>query len=189
MRNYRFTQHVVAIALGAFSLAVLSTISSCSHKDDVPKRETATIDVPSVPSAAGLRSPDAFTSFSDDTARSQALFGELAKVLMHPRCLNCHPAGDRPMQGERQEPHHPLVVRGDGGKGAPGLRCATCHGERPYENVPGAPKWHLAPREMAWQGRSPADICQQLKDPARNGGLDATALISHMQDDPLVAAG
>ena len=28
------------------------------------------------------------------------LFTELGKVLTHPRCVNCHPAGDRPRQGD-----------------------------------------------------------------------------------------
>jgi hypothetical protein len=52
--------------------------------------------------------------------------------------------------------------------------------------VPGAPGWHLAPRAMAWQGKSPAAICQQIKDPARNGGKSLAALVEHARADALV---
>ncbi|MDC0663437.1 hypothetical protein N6L25_12770 [Marinobacter sp. SS21] len=37
--------------------------------------------------------------------------------------------------------------------------------------------------EFAWFGKSGAEICQQLKDPARNGGRDALGLIEHLRDD------
>jgi hypothetical protein len=52
--------------------------------------------------------------------------------------------------------------------------------------VPGAAKWHLAPKEMAWEGKTLGDICRQIKDPARNGGLSMEALIKHMSEDTLV---
>jgi hypothetical protein len=38
-----------------------------------------------------LRPPAAFGSISDPGERSRAIFAEAAKVLTHPRCLNCHP--------------------------------------------------------------------------------------------------
>jgi hypothetical protein len=47
---------------------------------------------------SNLRPPSAFSSISDPSERSRAIFAEVAKVLTHPRCLNCHPAGDRPTQ-------------------------------------------------------------------------------------------
>ena len=43
-----------------------------------------------------LASVDSFSSIGDEAARSAAIFMELGKVLTHPRCVNCHPAGDRP---------------------------------------------------------------------------------------------
>ena len=52
--------------------------------------------------------------------------------------------------------------------------------------VPGHPKWHLAPASMAWAGKSLGEICRQIKDPARNGGLDMPALLKHMAEDTLV---
>jgi hypothetical protein len=41
-----------------------------------------------------LASPESFDAIADTAARSAALFTEVGKVLTHPRCVNCHPAGD-----------------------------------------------------------------------------------------------
>lgn len=140
------------------------------------------------PSRDSLRPPSAFAGISDPRARSVALFEEAGKVITHPRCVNCHPAGDRPKQSDRGQPHQPMVVRGADGHGAPGLNCNTCHHAANYDpaKVPGHPQWHLAPLAMAWEGRSLGQICEQIKDPARNGGKDMQALLHHMSDDTLV---
>ena len=53
--------------------------------------------------------------------RAVALFEEAGKVIMSPRCMNCHPATERPTQTNKMTPHQPLVVRGEGGMGAAGL--------------------------------------------------------------------
>jgi len=141
--------------------------------------------------AAALQPVSAFAGIADRKARSLALFSEAGKVLQHPRCLNCHPATQRPTQTEAMRPHMPLVVRGDGGMGAPGMRCITCHHDRNVDSagVPGNPKWSLAPAEMAWAGKSLGDICRQLKDPKRNGGKTMDAMIDHMAHDELVGWG
>ena len=53
--------------------------------------------------------------------------------------------------------------------------------------VPGAKHWQLAPLSMQWQGLKPAELCRQLKDPARNGNRRTAAqLIKHMATEPLV---
>ena len=116
------------------------------------------------------------------------MFKEAGKVIQHPRCVNCHPIGERPLQ-RAGEPHQPHVVRGEDGHGAPGLPCASCHGESHFRTVPGNPEWHLAPAEMAWEGKSLAAICGQIQDPERNGGKDMEALLEHMESDALVAYG
>lgn len=141
--------------------------------------------------SAPLRPAASFAGIADARERSLALFTEAGKVLLHPRCVNCHPAGDRPLQGERLRAHQPLVVRGADGHGAPGMRCETCHGAANFDpgRVPGHPQWHLAPIEMAWQSKSLGEICAQIKDPARNGGKDMAALIHHMAEDSLVGWG
>ena len=144
------------------------------------------------PAAAdGLRPVSAFAGISDPARRSAALFEEAGKVILNPRCVNCHPAGNRPLQGDDSHPHQPLVVRGEGNVGVPGLACATCHGAANYDavGVPGNPKWALAPTEMAWAGRSLAAICTQIKDPNRNGGRTMAEIVEHMGHDDLVGWG
>ncbi len=139
----------------------------------------------------GLRPASAFSVLADQQARSIALFQEAGKVLLHPRCVNCHPAGDRPLQTDAMRPHQPFVVRGEADIGAPGMMCGTCHHQANYDpaGVPGHPQWHLAPIEMAWEGKSLGEICEQIKDPERNGGKDMAALIHHMAEDSLVGWG
>ncbi len=142
------------------------------------------------PMATSLRPVSDFASITDQRARSLALFGEVGKVLQHPRCLNCHPAGETPTQTDAMRLHSPLVVRGDG-LGATALRCTACHHEENFDpaRVPGNPKWALAPIEMAWQGKTLGQICAQLKDRRRNGGKDMAAMEEHMAKDELVGWG
>jgi len=135
-----------------------------------------------------LASPESFAAIADTDARSAAMFTELGKVLTHPRCVNCHPAGDRPRQGDERRLHQPPVARGVDGHGTETMRCSICHQNANFEpgRVPGHPEWHLAPREMAWEGKTVAEICDQIKDPARNGGRKVEDLIHHIGTDTLV---
>jgi hypothetical protein len=136
----------------------------------------------------GLASVESFSSIGDEAARSAAIFTELGKVLTHPRCLNCHPAGDRPRQGDMARLHQPPVERGADGFGLPAMRCPICHLQANFDPaaMPGNPNWHLAPREMGWEGRTLGEICAQIKDPARNGNRSVDALIEHIGEDHLV---
>jgi hypothetical protein len=138
-----------------------------------------------------LRAVADFDVIGDRTARSRALFAEMSRVITHPRCVNCHPAGDSPHQRLAMEPHDPPVVRGPADRGVVGMECAGCHQDRnqPHTRVPGAPEWHLAPIAMAWEGKTVAAICAQLKDPARNGGKTLAQIVEHTEHDPLVAWG
>jgi hypothetical protein len=141
--------------------------------------------------AEELRPVSSFAGITDTQSRSIALFQEAGKVLQHPRCVNCHPAGERPFQGDQMRPHEPLVVRGKDGHGAPGMACTTCHSGTNFDpaRVPGDPHWHLAPASMAWEGKSLGYICNQLKDPARNGNRDIAAILKHAATDSLVKWG
>ncbi len=56
-----------------------------------------------------LATPERFSGIADTATRSAALFTELGKVLTSPRCVNCHPASDRPRQGDDSHPHQPPV--------------------------------------------------------------------------------
>jgi hypothetical protein len=145
-----------------------------------------------------LRAPSDFANIQDTAARSKALFNEGAKVITSPRCMNCHPAGNHPLQGDDKHVHEPPVERGPDGSGVAGNTCAGCHNERnftlptpasSYKSIPGHSRWGLAPIEMAWEGKSAGEICTQLKDKARNGGRDLALLHEHMAKDDLVAWG
>lgn len=170
------------LGMGAFLLGMLAIASLRPHARALP---------PAAAKANDLRAPAAFENISDRAERSRALFSEAGKVLQNPRCLNCHPAGDQPSQGDALTPHLPAVVRGPDGHGAIGLRCDTCHQTANYapSGVPGHPKWAVAPIEMAWQGRSLGAICAQLKDPAKNGGKSLAQIQDHMAHDTLVGWG
>jgi hypothetical protein len=135
-----------------------------------------------------LATPESFAAIGDPAARSAALFTELGKVLTHPRCVNCHPAGDRPRQTDVSRLHQPPVQRGPDGLGLPAMRCPICHQQANFDpgRVPGNPIWHLAPREMAWEGKTLGEICAQIKDPARNGNRSLEALVEHIGTDDLV---
>jgi hypothetical protein len=154
--------------------------------------------IPQAQEQSRLRPVSAFESITDTSARSVALFEEAGKVLLHPRCVNCHPAGDRPLQGMAMRPHEPPVFRGDADFGKVGMTCNTCHGPDnvalagqadDIRSIPGNPAWRLAPIEMAWHGKSLGEICAQLKDPARNGGKDLDQIVEHMAHDELVGWG
>ena len=143
---------------------------------------------------SALRPASSFTSISGSQARAAALFTEAGKVLQHPRCVNCHPRTDRPLQGDAMQVHQPPVVRGKGGHGAVAMQCSTCHGTKNFAatqtvTVPGHENWHLAPISMAWEGRSLREICLQLKDPKRNGGKSMKQMVEHMAHDSLVGWG
>lgn len=138
-----------------------------------------------------LEPASTFEEIENERQRSLAFFLEAGKVITHPRCVNCHPAGDSPLQGEHGEPHQPFVVRGADDHGAPGMRCQTCHGEENFDpgNVPGHDPWHLAPIETAWEGKTLGEICRQLKDPERNGDRTLDEIVDHMANDGLVGWG
>ncbi len=145
-----------------------------------------------------LRSAESFQSISDERARSVALFVEAGKVIQHPRCVNCHPATERPLQGMTMHPHQPPVFRGEGGMGLVGMQCNACHSEQntpvigqadTLKSIPGNPAWHLAPIEMAWEGKTLGQICVQLKDPKRNGDKTMEEIVEHMAHDDLVGWG
>lgn len=143
-----------------------------------------------------LQDVGSFASIGDASRRSAALFAEAGKVLQHPRCLNCHPPTRRPTQGETLRTHMPPIFAGGGegaGAGLPGLPCTTCHraSNTPtlsagIVSVPGAEHWSLAPASMAWQGKSLKEICEQIKDPARNGGRSLAQIRTHLAEDHLV---
>ncbi len=128
-----------------------------------------------------------------DSIESVAAFMEVYKVLMSPRCMNCHPSGDVPLQGDDSQLHNSLPKRGKDGKGIYAMKCSNCHQSTNLEGLhkpPGHPNWHLPPAnmKMVFQGRTPSQLAKQLVNPKTNGNKSLQQLIKHA-DDGLVKAG
>jgi len=129
----------------------------------------------------------------NDSVASVKAFMQVYKVLTSSRCMNCHPSGDVPLQGDDSHLHSMLPRRGKEGKGVFAMKCSNCH--QP-ENVPGLhtppgnPDWHLPPAnmKMVFQGKTPAQLAKQLVNPKTNGNKTLQQLIEHA-DDSLVKAG
>jgi hypothetical protein len=129
-----------------------------------------------------------------DAASSREAFLQVYKVFTSPRCQNCHPSGDSPLQGDDSHPHLQNVKRGKDGRGVYGMRCDTCHQTTNLAGdhmPPGNPKWSLPAPEhkMVFVGRTPAELCRQLKDPKQTAGRSLAQLLEHVSTDDLVGWG
>ena len=119
------------------------------------------------------------------------MFTEIAKVLTHPRCMNCHPAGAisaaglgssrayaagvARRRGLRRDRHHLL--------GLSPRRELRSHRGRHLQKHPRPSA--LGPR-AAVDGvarKIDGDICRQVKDVRRNGGRDLALLQEHIAKD------
>ena len=123
-----------------------------------------------------------------DDAKAKGAFLESYKVFSSARCINCHPSGDQPLQGENFQPHAFLVERGASGKGFAALSCNTCHQEKNASGMhapPGAEDWHLPPPEMkmTFENKSAKELCEQLKNPKMNGGRNLKEVANHLDTE------
>lgn len=128
-----------------------------------------------------------------DSLASVRAFAKVYKVLMSPRCMNCHPSGDIPLQGDDNHLHTMGPQRGVDGKGIYAMKCGNCHQTTNIAGLhmpPGHPEWHLPPAatKMIFQGRTPHQLAKQLVNPKENGGKNMQKLLEHA-DDGLVKAG
>lgn len=134
--------------------------------------------------------PPAVSAVTD----AKRAFLDVARVLMSPRCRNCHPRGNAPLQTDLGRPHRMNVSRLST---ASGLLCSACHQQQNSEAVgvfagpPGAHHWQLPPEQtpMPFAKHTPTSLCKQLKDPARNGRRSLSDLLRHVRTDPLVLWG
>ena len=130
----------------------------------------------------------------DKIAAGKQGFVEVVKVLQSPRCMNCHPSGDRPLQGDDNHLHAQNVSRKTIAAGVP---CSTCHQGHNADTIgvvngpPGAPGWNLPPADMpmVFQGKTATQICEQMKDPKQNNGKSLAQLLEHASSDPIVLWG
>jgi hypothetical protein len=131
--------------------------------------------------------------FSTDSTESVRAFLEVYKVLMSPRCMNCHPAGDQPLQGDESQVHTGLTQRGKDGRGLYAGKCSNCHQPENTPGLhtpPGNPKWSMPPADMkmVFQGRTPHQLALQIMDYNKNGHKNKKQLLEHARDT-LVKAG
>ncbi|WP_462250722.1 hypothetical protein [Ferruginibacter sp.] len=132
-------------------------------------------------------------NINKDSIESVKAFMQVYKVLMSPRCMNCHPSGDVPLQGDDSHLHTMLPKRGKEGKGVYAMKCTNCHQPENTAGVhmpPGDPNWHLPPADMkmVFQGRKPHQLAKQLIDPKQNGNKNKQQLIAHADDVLVLAA-
>ncbi len=130
----------------------------------------------------------------EERAASAKAFLAASQVFFNPRCVNCHPAGDAPLQGDQSRPHAMLVKRGPGGMGKAAMECSTCHQATNLAGAhmpPGAPGWQLPPEDMpmVFEKKTPHELCTQLKDPALNGNRTPSEVVEHVRTAPLVLWG
>jgi hypothetical protein len=111
--------------------------------------------------------------------RSRGFYGGVQGVhasgqgVLTVKCINCHQVQNQ------QGPHMPP------GAGYP-LKELAEHPARRAE-----PRWHLPPAAtpMIFERRTPGQLCRQLLDRKKNGGLTAEQLVDHVNHDPLVSWG
>ena len=122
-----------------------------------------------------------------DSITSIAAFQEVYKVLTHPRCMNCHPAGNIPLQNDDSHIHTMNPKRGKDGHGLYAMKCTNCHQPENSPGVhtpPGNPKWALPPADMkmVFQNKSAHELAVQIMDYNRNGHKNEEQLLEHARD-------
>ncbi|MEW6640981.1 MAG: hypothetical protein AB1586_10790 [Pseudomonadota bacterium] len=126
------------------------------------------------------------------------LWSKIYEVFSHPRCANCHVGPDNvpiwsgSSYGPKPRPHGMNINAGMSRIGAETIACGTCHGlhnSQVPHGPPGAQEWLLPPPDMQWFGKSSAEICAQIKDPARNGGRTIDKIAEHIAQSEVVHWG
>ena len=134
-----------------------------------------------------------YNDINKDSVASVKAFMQVYKVLMSPRCMNCHPSGDIPLQGDDSHLHTMFPKRGKEGKGVYAMKCSNCHqptNTAGLNTPPGNPNWHLPPADMkmVFQGRTAHQLAKQIMDPKQNGHKNKEQLIEHADDGLVLAA-
>lgn len=180
---------VLGASLGAVALAQQAPpktqeVPPAPSLDESPK--------PSKPAALSL---PVVSSDAKQVARAKRAFLNVSWVLKSPRCMNCHPAGDRPLQTDTSRPHAMNISRRSVENG---LKCSACHQTKNAQTLqgrpagpPGALHWGLPPKStpMVFEGKRPSEICAQVRDPSQNGQKTLAQLVEHVDKDALVLWG
>jgi hypothetical protein len=173
--------------LGLMAAAACSSPGPELSPEPIAARESA----PAPSASAEPKPPSPAPTDPAEVEKGVEDFRQIARVLGSPRCRNCHPVGDAPLQGDVGKPHAMNISRTSFESGLP---CTTCHREKNSKLMrgpPGVPNWHMPSRElpMVFEKKTPLELCEGVIDPARNGGRSLTQLREHLEKDPLVLWG
>ena len=129
-----------------------------------------------------------------DAKTSAAGFSKRTRCSCTPRCMNCHPAGDAPLQGDDSHLH--AAERQARARRQGQVRHEVRHvpsGRQPTGREHAAGESQLAPATpempLVFQGKTPRELAVQLNDPKLNGGKTLEQLLQHVSEDKLVAVG
>lgn len=166
-----------------FATAIAVTVTAALA---LPMSAGETVDI--VPPAEG--------SVSKDDAL--AAWSRIYEVASHPRCSNCHVGEDNipmwsgPAYGKTRK-HGMNINGGESRMGAETLVCSTCHTTKDvdWDNANAMPHaaprvamdWQLAPVEAEWFGKTSIEVCNQLRDPERNGDRTFMDIAEHLDHD------
>ena len=190
--NSRFSRMKLIVFL--IVSVTLSSVMAIPNKNNEPVNLTASInDDGDKKTAYKVNDINSGNTAADKKREeeSKAAFNEAYRVFMHPRCMNCHPAGDVPLQGDDSRLHTQGVKRGTDGKGLYALKCKNCHQDANLKGdnlPPGHPNWHLPPaeRKMVFEGKSPRQLAMSFKDPQFTGFKTMEQFMEHIEKDTLV---
>jgi len=178
LRNYRD-----GVRGGAGSPPLAATMAQLVQSTDDAQIDVLVAHISSLrPALEPTDAPPVTASIEE----GMAAFADIYTVATHPRCMNCHPDADTPYQTDDSLPHSMGITRHSP---QVGLHCSTCHAPSGMSDAPmppADPVWSMPPRSMAFENRTPAQLCAQLKDPAINGGRSLEALRDHVQSDHLL---
>ncbi len=124
-------------------------------------------------------------------AAQEPVFAPIARVLLHPRCMNCHPVGDAPLQFDSSTPHRQNITRKIE---SVGMQCISCHAETAMPGPhmpPAAVHWRMPKAEtpMVFEGKTPTELCEQLKNKKLNGNRTLEQIRAHLAEDAIVKWG
>jgi mono/diheme cytochrome c family protein len=164
------------VTFPAFIFAVIALMAAMSSTKEPSGLDTSSLEKP-----------------RKDSIESVKAFMQVYQVLMSPRCMNCHPSGDVPLQGEDSHLHAMQPQRGKDGRGLYAMKCANCHQAANTPGLhmpPGNPNWHMPPADMkmVFQGRTPHQLAKQLIHPAQNGHKSREQLLAHAADALVIAS-
>lgn len=145
--------------------------------------------------AEGIIKIEPLEEGSVDKTQGIEAWKRIYEVASHPRCSNCHVGKDNiPMWSgpsfDKPQKHGMNINAGASRIGAEHIMCNTCHvgttSDVPHSAPGVAMPWRLAPVEAEWFGKSSDYICNQLRDPKRNGDRTYLDIAKHLDHDVIL---